>query len=180
MPISLQISFPYFGCVLINSGWPTSSGTCTTVWNPILQAIQITEQDKSWRSNAESSLCNITCCSNLFERDRRHICLLYCSTPRAVNCLTWLPVRQIQTFQYCGYFSRNGWTKVSDSKLWNIWTSVPYISAWFLEITRIIGNPKKTGMRIMSWCYVFVHTSIWYIFWSVVLMLTISMISRSH
>jgi len=154
MPTSLQISAPYFGWVLVNSDRPTSNGTRTTVWKPILQAAQIIEQGKSWRSNAESSLCNVTCCTNLFERDRRHICLLYCSTPQAVNCLTWLPVRQIQTFQYCGYFSGNGWTKVSDSKVWNIWTSVAYISAWFVESTRNIRNPKKIGMRILSWCYV--------------------------
>lgn len=138
----------------------------------MLQAKQITEQAKSWRSNAESSRCNVTCCSNLLERDRRHIYLLYCTMPQAVNCLTWLPVRQIQTFQNCGYFSGNGWTKVTDSKVWNIWRSVAYISAWFEESTRIIRNPKKIGMSILSWCYVSVH--LWYLSWPVVLVLTLS------
>jgi hypothetical protein len=154
MPGSLQTLVSYFGCVLVNSCWPTSSGTHTTVWKPMLQAIQITEQDKSWRSNAESSRCNVTCCSNLFERDRRHICLLYCTTPQAVNCLTWLPVRQIQTFQNYGYFNGNGWTKVTDSDVRNSWTSVAYTSAWFVGSTRIIRNPKKIGVSILSWCYV--------------------------
>ena len=154
MPSSLQMSGSYFGCVRVNSGWPTSSGTHTTIWKPMLQAIQITEQDKSWCGNAQSSRCNVTCCSNLFERDRRHICLLYCTTPQAVNYHTWLPVRQIQTFQNCGYFSGNSWTKVTDSNVWNIWTSVAYISAWFVESTPVIRNPKKIGMSILSWCYV--------------------------
>ena len=73
-PLHISVFFYYFGCVLVNSGWPTSIGKRTTVWKPMLRAIQITEQIKSWRSNSESSRCNVTCCSNLFERDRRHIC----------------------------------------------------------------------------------------------------------
>lgn len=154
MSSSLQISVSYFSCVLVNSCWPTSSGTRTTFWKHMLQAIQIREQDKSGRSIAESSRCNVTCCSNLFGRDRRHICLLHCTTPQAVNCVTWLPVRQIQTFQNCGYFSGNGWKKVTDSKVWNIGKSVTYISAWFVQITLIIRNPKKTGKRILSSWYV--------------------------